>query len=329
MRKKKEKKFKEKLYKYSYVVPIVLLFFYMVLVSLFSRNIGQLSIDLEAQHVTFVDYIRKTFEVTNNFFPQFSLNYGLGQSFATLYYHGMYNPFIVFSFLVPFIPTNLWLNIVFLSIIGLNGYFTTKILEKWEIKKEIIFLVVIILGFIPGILSNFAIHFMYIYYIPFIFMCIYAFHHFDSKKGFILYFVGLLGITFTNYVMLVSSVIAICLYILVLSLEHKLKLKKAFFINFIFISFCAMLVSFFIIIPQAEILIQGARSGNNEIRLLSFFNRIKMYNYPFTLYSLDSVIPNFMYLLMPFIFYELVKRKRYIYIGILFFAFSQIFWQIN
>ena len=65
--------------------------------------------DWLTQHVSFAEYFRNYFYETKNIFPDFSYNLGSGQNMFNFAYYGLYNPIILISFLLPFIPMKIYI----------------------------------------------------------------------------------------------------------------------------------------------------------------------------------------------------------------------------
>ena len=61
------------------------------------------NIDFKYQHYLIPEYFRTLFYNTHDLFPDFALNLGSGQNIYYLSYYGLYNPYILLSYLFPFI----------------------------------------------------------------------------------------------------------------------------------------------------------------------------------------------------------------------------------
>lgn len=69
-------------------------------------------IDWISQHTAIADYFRKRFYETHNLFPQFAAELGGGQNIYNFAYYGMYDPLYLLSWLFPFVPMEIWFQIV-------------------------------------------------------------------------------------------------------------------------------------------------------------------------------------------------------------------------
>lgn len=69
-------------------------------------------IDWISQHTAIAEYFRSRFYETHNLFPQFAAELGGGQNIYNFAYYGMYDPMYLLSWLFPFIPMEIWFQIV-------------------------------------------------------------------------------------------------------------------------------------------------------------------------------------------------------------------------
>ncbi|MGI6203840.1 MAG: YfhO family protein [Anaerovoracaceae bacterium] len=67
-------------------------------------------VDWLEQHAAFADYFRKRFYQTHDLFPQFASGIGGGQNIYNFAYYGLFSPFVLLSYLFPFIPMEAWLT---------------------------------------------------------------------------------------------------------------------------------------------------------------------------------------------------------------------------
>lgn len=66
-------------------------------------------VDWLSQHSVFPDYFRRRFYETGSLFPDIAWNLGGGQNIYNLSYYGLYNPVILFSYLLPFVKMDTYL----------------------------------------------------------------------------------------------------------------------------------------------------------------------------------------------------------------------------
>lgn len=100
----------------------------------FDVAFGNVKSDYLLQHTRFLDYMRKNFSYKHDVFPQWLMNYGLGQSFVILYYYGLYNPFIMLTYLIPIENPVFLLELIFIIITVINSVAMTILLYINGIK---------------------------------------------------------------------------------------------------------------------------------------------------------------------------------------------------
>ena len=96
-------------------IKITLLLFGMCLAVcwIFVLQYGILGSDLDwvNQHSVLPDYFRQRFYDTGQLFPDIMWNLGAGQNIYNFSYYGLFNPIIWISYLLPFVPMSLYIQI--------------------------------------------------------------------------------------------------------------------------------------------------------------------------------------------------------------------------
>ena len=67
------------------------------------------NVDWVSQHIVYPDYFRKLFYKTGNLFPNFALSLGAGQNIYNFSYYGLFSPYILLSYLFPFVKMSIYL----------------------------------------------------------------------------------------------------------------------------------------------------------------------------------------------------------------------------
>ena len=128
-------KFKYKADIVNCVILSLIVCFVGLLITRFKYEYGSL-VDWETQHYEIPNYFRTYFYETGDFLPDFAFNLGAGQNIYNYSYYGLLSPIILFSYLLPFVSMETYIQIVsFLGVIvsvvllyiWLRGKYTGKV----------------------------------------------------------------------------------------------------------------------------------------------------------------------------------------------------------
>lgn len=219
----------------------LLIFAYFVLDLLIAKGYS----DYINQHTMFLDYIRKNFWTTGDLFPQWNMNYGLGQSFVIMFYYGMYNPFVLITYLMPSLNPVFAFNFIFAIVLGLNTLAMTKLLALNHIEGRLNSVVAVMSSFSGVFLFHISTHPMFIYYLPIMTLSLIALHYLvdENRKSYYGLTVGL--IFFTNFTFAPMISVLQFFYFTALLVERKkfnLKSYVQFFISYVSGVLCGMMI---------------------------------------------------------------------------------------
>lgn len=170
------------------------------------------SIDWFKQHVTFASQFRQNFYETGNFFPDINWNNGGGMNIFSVSYYGLLNPIILLSYLLPFIPMNLF--IIFSTIVAIIAaawiFYVLLIRHEFHFGLRIFLTIGLICA--SPILFHSHRQIMFINYLPFLMAGFLGVHRFFQKRkiGLLAFNVFLIGMT--SYFYLISCLIALTIY---------------------------------------------------------------------------------------------------------------------
>lgn len=170
------------------------------------------SIDWFKQHVTFASQFRQNFYETGNFFPDINWNNGCGMNIFSVSYYGLLNPIILLSYLLPFIPMNIFIMFSTMLAIIVAIWLLYGLLMKHDFSFGLrIFLTMAFICASP-ILFHSHRQIMFINYLPFLILGFWGVHSFFQKKkiGLLSFSVFLIGMT--SYFYLISCLIALTTY---------------------------------------------------------------------------------------------------------------------
>lgn len=239
-------------------------------------SLAKNSSDYLNQHTMFIDYLRQNFKYSHDFFPQWLMNYGLGQSFVTLFYYGMYNPFILPFYLVPNLNPAYVFEIIGWVIIVLNTVGMTKLLELNDVDDRLAGVIAIMSSFSGVILFHIVTHPMFIYYIPIFTLSLVALHYLASTKLRAPYVISVSLIFYTNFTFApVISILQFGYYLFLVIESDKLNVKSL--INYFGTYILGVLLGALALLPTVFFVTETAsRSAekNIEFHIFNDLNRI-------------------------------------------------------
>ena len=254
------------------IVILICLIFLIIMTVLNSNNLFGSMKDWVSQHVQFADYLRTLFYDSHNLFPSFAFNLGAGENIYNISYYGLYNPIILFSYLLPFVDMITYIQIssilcVIISTVLLYFFIRKKYDTKISLIAGIIFLM-------AGCLIFHAHrHIMFINYFPFLLMAFYGIDKYftDSKKGFLI--ISIFLMILTSYYFSVVGILSLSLYGVYKCLEvNKGITLKEFFkeaLKYIGIIIIPILMACILLLPTMYAMLDGRAETNSEVSILS------------------------------------------------------------
>ena len=267
------KKNKKDIISITIIIMFVMLFVVLI-TNFFSFNYGSTT-DWDCQHWLIPDYFRKQFYATGNIFSNLAPNIGDGQNIYYLSYYGYLSPIILLSYLLPFVPMKLYIevaSIIGLMVTGIVFYFWMK--KKYNPNISLIMTLLLISS--TPLLFHSHRHVMYICYMPFLIM---AFMQLDKNfanqktrkmnyKLIILIFLMVM----CNYFFAVSALATLCLYELHLLYVSYAKDRKNKLLKKEILCFCgevgiALLSSMVLLLPTLSVILDGRSKSNVIVNL--------------------------------------------------------------
>ena len=234
-------------------------------------------IDWTNQHIVFPDYFRRIFYNTGKLIPSMALNIGMGQNIFYFAYYGLLSPFIIISYLVPFIPMYIYIPII--SILSL--LISTVMFYKWikvKYNSKIALITTIIFAFNAPFIYHFHRHIMFVIYMPFLIGALKSIDYYFKEKNPLPLIIYSFLMIMTSFYFSVPGIITIGIYTLYsLFKNHKFNPKPLF--KIIYFVLVAVLLSGILLVPTAYALFSGRIHTLNNIPFINFiFNN---YNYTF------------------------------------------------
>ena len=226
------------------------------------------SIDWDSQHYAFAEYFRNLFYDTKNFFPSFAPNIGAGQNIYNFSYYGLFNPLILFSYLLPFVSMSSYIQAIsIISVLASVIMFYFWIKRRFDVK--IAFLISCLFLLAAPIIFHSHRHIMFVSYLPFFMGALFCCDKFFKTKNRAGLVFCMAMIMLTSYYFSVGSYLAIFVYVTAVYLnehsEFKIKeyLKSA--VNLIVCMIISVMISAVLWMPTIYAIIQGRAHTNVKI----------------------------------------------------------------
>lgn len=242
-----------------FIIVFAALMIIFLTANFFGFYFGQEFRDFYTQHLNFINYIRMNFYQTHDLFPQFNMNMGLGQSMVTLYYHGLYNPFVLVSFLVPFIPTEVYFEMMIAFVIALTAASSYYLLTIHKFNHNVKLVSSILCSFSAVLIYQSHYHPMFIYYVPFAFINLILLHKLVDSKKTALFTLCLSLVFFFNFFFAPVVLVINLIYFTYLIYNKNNKLELS--IKYVIVNIVAILCGFLVTLPQFIAFLNTARSG--------------------------------------------------------------------
>ena len=268
-------------------VTILIFLILLIIGAIVSNNnlFGSIK-DWMSQHIQFADYLRSLFYDTYNLLPNFAFNLGGGENIYNISYYGLYNPIILFSYLLPFIDMTVYIQVtailcVIISTILLYFFIRKKHNYQVSLIASIIFLMA---GFL---IFHAHRHIMFINYFPFLLLAFYGIDNYFSKNKKILLIVSIFLMILTSYYFSVVGILSISLYGVYKYLEINKNIQiKEFFkevLKYISIIIIPILMSMILLLPTMYAMMNGRSDTNTNFSILSLL--IPNFSTQYLLYS--------------------------------------------
>ena len=211
---------KKRFIKKDYINLAVLsgLYILIILILIIPNKVYGSQLDWENQHWALPEYFRNRFYETGQLFPSFAAELGGGQNIYYFAYYGLYSPFLMLSYFLPFIDMRAY-------IIGINiaavfaGIWLFYLWIRMKYNHRVTFFITLL--FLTGapVIFHSHRHIMFVDYIPFLIMLLISVKSYMEGRGRLWHItvISLLLVTTSFYFsvgsFIVSGIYAIMLYI--------------------------------------------------------------------------------------------------------------------
>lgn len=263
----------KKLTKKDYINILILFglfLFFVILLSKFKYYYGS-TLDWFEQHVVFPEYFRDLFYKTHRILPDFAFNIGSGQNIYNFSYYGLLSPYVLFSYLLPFINMTSYMIIITILSVLISAAMLYIWLKNKGNSSLNCFISTFLFLFATSISLHSHRHIMFINYMPFLILGLYGVDRKILKNRSCTLAISIFLMIMTSYYYSIGGIVALVIYGIYKYLKEH---QKITFKNFMIdgISFIApiilgILLSAIITIPTFKALVSGRGETYNTINL--------------------------------------------------------------
>jgi uncharacterized membrane protein YfhO len=164
--------------------------------------------DWISQHVVFPEYFRMHFYETKDLLPNFAFNIGSGQNIYNFSYYGFLSPYILLSYLLPFVKMIDYIIILNIIIVIVSAYLFYKWLIMNQFNEKISFITSILFLLAAPLIFHSHKHFMFINYMPFLIMALMGIDYYFKNNRKALFIVSIFLTIMTSYYYSVRGIIS-------------------------------------------------------------------------------------------------------------------------
>ena len=262
------------------IISIILTILLIVTLILSNSYVLGSSVDWFKQSAIFYEYFRNLFYETGELFPDLALHIGSGQNIYYFVYYGLFSPYLLLSYLCPFIKSGDFIMISGIICLGISSIMFYHFLVKNNYNKNISLFSSFLFLLSAPIISMSLKHIMFVQYMPFLIMGLFGVKNYlEYRKSFLLIISIILIIT-TSYYFSISSIICLCLYALYyyIKINNNIKFKIIFKegIQYFFRVFLGILLSSFLLLPVLYVVLNGRNTTNYVLTLFDFIPQITL-----------------------------------------------------
>ena len=253
-------------------IPLLLFGMCLAVCWIFVLQYGIFGSDLDwvNQHSVLPDYFRQRFYDTGQLFPDIAWNLGAGQNIYNFSYYGLFNPIIWISYLLPFVPMSLYIQIT-----SILSYGASVVIFYCWLKKKCDDRITLACTFLFLLAAPLVYHsynqLMFVNYMPFLCAAFLGVDKYVEEKKKALLLCGVCGMILTSFFFSIGGLLALGIYGASKFTEKGI---KEFFKNSVSLAgvllhgvlFCGILL-----IPTAFVLFGRGGSGSQAEMAVSLF----------------------------------------------------------
>lgn len=253
-------------------IPLLLFCMCLVVCWIFVLQYGIFGSNLDwiNQHSVLPDYFRQRFYDTGQLFPDIAWNLGAGQNIYNFSYYGLFNPIIWISYLLPFVPMSLCIQITSILSYGVSVViFYCWLKKKWNHRIALPCTFLFMLA-APLVYHSYN-QLMFVNYMPFLCAAFWGVDKYIEEKKKALLLCGVCGMILTSFFFSIGGLLALGIYGASKFTEKGI---KEFFKNSVSLAgvlLHGVLLCGILLIPTAFVLFGRGGSGSQAGMAVSLF----------------------------------------------------------
>lgn len=253
-------------------IPLLLFGMCLAVCWIFVLQYGILGSDLDwvNQHSVLPDYFRQRFYDTGQLFPDITWNLGAGQNIYNFSYYGLFNPIIWISYLLPFVPMSLYIQITSILSYGVSVViFYCWLKKKWDDRITLACTFLFLLA-APLVYHSYN-QLMFVNYMPFLCAAFLGVDKYVEEKKKALLLCSVCGMILTSFFFSIGGLLALGIYGASKFTEKGIKefLKNS--VSLAGVLLHSVLLCGILLIPTAFVLFGRGGSGSHAEMAVSLF----------------------------------------------------------
>lgn len=253
-------------------IPLLLFGMCLAVCWIFVLQYGILGSDLDwvNQHSVLPDYFRQRFYDTGQLFPDITWNLGAGQNIYNFSYYGLFNPIIWISYLLPFVPMSLYIQIT-----SILSYGASVVIFYCWLKKKCDDRITLACTFLFLLAAPLVYHsynqLMFVNYMPFLCAAFLGVDKYVEEKKKALLLCSVCGMILTSFFFSIGGLLALGIYGASKFTEKGIKefLKNS--VSLAGVLLHSVLLCGILLIPTAFVLFGRGGSGSHAEMAVSLF----------------------------------------------------------
>lgn len=253
-------------------IPLLLFGMCLAVCWIFVLQYGILGSDLDwvNQHSVLPDYFRQRFYDTGQLFPDITWNLGAGQNIYNFSYYGLFNPIIWISYLLPFVPMSLYIQIT-----SILSYGSSVVIFYCWLKKKCDDRITLACTFLFLLAAPLVYHsynqLMFVNYMPFLCAAFLGVDKYVEEKKKALLLCSVCGMILTSFFFSIGGLLALGIYGASKFTEKGIKefLKNS--VSLAGVLLHSVLLCGILLIPTAFVLFGRGGSGSHAEMAVSLF----------------------------------------------------------
>ena len=253
-------------------IPLLLFGMCLAVCWIFVLQYGILGSDLDwvNQHSVLPDYFRQRFYDTGQLFPDITWNLGAGQNIYNFSYYGLFNPIIWISYLLPFVPMSLYIQIT-----SILSYGASVVIFYCWLKKKCDDRITLACTFLFLLAAPLVYHsynqLMFVNYMPFLCTAFLGVDKYVEEKKKALLLCSVCGMILTSFFFSIGGLLALGIYGASKFTEKGIKefLKNS--VSLAGVLLHSVLLCGILLIPTAFVLFGRGGSGSHAEMAVSLF----------------------------------------------------------